>query len=109
MNTTSGELLEFIGEIHYAGHTSQWHPLLNKLIDITQSNKAFFLLQGLGNQQPLIMELQANFECPESALLDYRSRPFKCPSYQITKYLTAGRGFWINLQIQQLAKPEYIQ
>ena len=41
MNTTSGELLEFIGEIHYAGHTSQWHPLLNKLIDITHSKCSF--------------------------------------------------------------------
>jgi len=99
MNTSSGELLEFIGEIYHAGHTSQWHPILNKLIDITQSNKAFFLLQELGNQQPLIMELQANFECPESALLDYRSRPFKCPGYQITKYLTAGESTNVNRHI----------
>jgi hypothetical protein len=93
MDTSSGELLAFIGKIYHAGHTSQSHPILNRLIDITQSNKAFFLLQGLGNQQPLIMELQANVECPGSALLDYRSRPFNCPHYQITKYLTAGRGF----------------
>ena len=99
MDTSSGELLEFIGNIYQAGHMSQRHPIRVKLIDITQSNTAFFLLQELGKQQPLIMGLQANVECPGSALPDYRSRSFKCPGYQITKYLTAGESTNVNRHI----------
>ena len=92
MDTSSGELLEFIGEIYHIGHTANWHPVLNIPIDIIQSNKTFFLLEELGNQQPSIMELQASFEYSQSALLDYQSRPFACPTYQSTKYLTTGES-----------------
>ena len=92
MDTSSGRLLEFISEIYHAGHTAKWHPVLNQLIDIPQSNEAFFLLEELGNQQPLIIGLQANFEYSQSALLDYQNRPFACPTYQITKHLTAGES-----------------
>jgi DNA-binding CsgD family transcriptional regulator len=99
MELSSGKLLEFISEIYHAGHTGQWQPVLNKLLDITQSNKAFFILHELGNQQPLIMELQANFEYCQSALLDYQSRPFTCPTYQITKHLTAGESTNANKHI----------
>jgi DNA-binding CsgD family transcriptional regulator len=99
MDISSGELLDFIGEIYQAGYTANWQPVLNRLADITQSNKAFFLLQGLSNQQPLIMELQANFEYCQSALLDYQSRPFKCPTYQSTKYLTEGESTNANKHI----------
>jgi hypothetical protein len=91
--------VNFSGNIYQAGHMSQWHPIRVKLIDITQSNTAFFLLQELGKQQPLIMGLQANVECPGSALPDYRSRSFKCPGYQITKYLTAGESTNVNRHI----------
>ena len=99
MDISSGELLEFIGEIYQAAYTANWHPVLNRLLDITQSNKAYFLLQELGNQQPLIMELQANFEYSQTALLDYQSRPFKCPTYQSTKYLTEGESTNANKHI----------
>jgi DNA-binding CsgD family transcriptional regulator len=99
MDISSTELLEFIDEIYQASYTANWHPVLNRLLDITQSNKAFFLLQELGNQQPLIMELQANFEYCQSALLDYQSRPFKCPTYQSTKYLAEGESTNANKHI----------
>tara|TARA_R110002167_G_scaffold18873_5_gene70184 strand:- start:2481 stop:3590 length:1110 start_codon:yes stop_codon:yes gene_type:complete len=99
MDKYSGELLEFIGEIYQAGLTGKWLSVLNKLIDITQSNKAFFFLQELDNDQPLIMELQTTFEYPQSALLDYQSRPFKCPCYQSTEFLTEGDSINVNKHI----------
>ncbi|PKG98528.1 hypothetical protein [Paraglaciecola sp. MB-3u-78] len=99
MEIRSGELLEFIGEIYQAAYTGEWPPVLNRLIDITQSNKAFFFLQELDNQQPLIMELQTTFEYSQSVLLDFQSRPFKCPTYQSTKYLTAGESTNANKYI----------
>jgi DNA-binding CsgD family transcriptional regulator len=92
-------MLEFIGEIYHAGYTANWEPVLNRLIDITQSNKAFFYLKELDNQQPLFMELRATFEYPQSALLDYQSRPFKCPSYQSAKHLSEGKSIYVNKHI----------
>jgi DNA-binding CsgD family transcriptional regulator len=99
MHISSGELLEFISEIYQAGYTANWHPVLNRLLNITQSNKAFFLLQELGNQQPLIMDLQANFEYSQSAILDYQSRLFTCPTYLGTKYLAEGESTNANKHI----------
>lgn len=64
LNLTSVELSEFIGEIYDAALTSQWGDVLDKLIDVTQSNKAFFFLQKLTDEQPLIMEFKTNFEYP---------------------------------------------
>jgi hypothetical protein len=46
MPLSSDELLEFIGEIYHAGLTGQWQAVLTKLIDSTQSNKAFFFLKN---------------------------------------------------------------
>jgi DNA-binding CsgD family transcriptional regulator len=99
MPLSSDELLEFIGEIYKAGLTGQWQSVLNKLINTTQSNKAFFFLQELDSEQPLIMELQTTFEYSQSALLDYQSRPFQGPGYQITKYLTEGESTYVNRHI----------
>ena len=99
MDKSPRELLEFIGEIYQAGLTAKWQPVLNKLIDITQSNKAFFFLQELDNKQPLIMELQTTFEYSQTALLDYQSRPFKCLCYQTTKFLTEGDSINVNKHI----------
>jgi DNA-binding CsgD family transcriptional regulator len=99
MPLSSDELLEFIGEIYHAGLTGQWQAVLTKLIDSTQSNKAFFFLKKLDSEQSLIMELQTTFEYSQSALLDYQSRPFEGPGYQITKYLTEGESTYVNKHI----------
>ena len=75
------ELSSLIGDIYNAPLTGKWAEILDKIIDITQSNKAFFFLQEVEPVKPLILEFQINFDYSRQALLEFQNRheddPFK--------------------------------
>jgi len=96
LNLSPVELSEFISEIYQAAMTSNWGHVLNQLIDITQSNKAFFFLQKLDVEHPLIMEIKCNFEYPPNTLLEYQSRPFDDPLYQGMRWGIEGDPYNLN-------------
>ena len=62
LKISNSELSELIADIYDSALTNDWSELLCKLIDITQSNKAFFFLQKLNQKEPLLMEFKANFK-----------------------------------------------
>lgn len=90
------ELSELIGDIYESALTGNWDSALERIMDVTQSNKVFFFLQKLNSEKPLIMELRTNFTYSEQVLIDYQSRPFDDPYHQTTKLLTEGESHYCN-------------
>ncbi len=89
---TSTDLSLLIGDIYDAALTSEWSDVLNKIIDATQSNKAFFFLQKLDEPKPLLSEFKINFDYSIDVLNDYQSRVFEDPRYQVTKNAIEGES-----------------
>ena len=56
------DLSELIRHIYAATLTRCWDDFLSNMIELTQSNKAFFLLQKLTEPQPAILNLKINFD-----------------------------------------------
>lgn len=108
-NLTSNELSEMIGDIYDSALSSDWDDFLGRLIDVTQSNKAFFFLQNFNEKTPLFIEFKANFQFPNQALLDYQNRPFDDPFYNVTKSCIEGEAFYCNklLDISEYKRSEY--
>jgi DNA-binding CsgD family transcriptional regulator len=92
-----------IGDIYDAALSAKWPPVLDKIIDYTGSNKAFFFLQKLNSLTPVLVEMQTNFSYPSQILLDYQTRPQDDPLYQVTKDMTQGDTLYLNAHID-LAK-----
>jgi len=109
INITPIELSEFIGEIYDAALTGNWSEVLDKFIDITQSNKAFFFLQKLDSVQPLILEIKTNFEHSQQAVIEYQSRIEEDPFYSMTKMIPEGEFVNYNdyVDISQHENTEY--
>lgn len=97
---SNGELSDLIGQIYDAGLTGQWTALLDQVIDITQSNKAFIYLQKLSSQNPLLLEFQANFEYSADVLNDFYGRTFEDPYYQVIKTEVEGESINLNKRIK---------
>jgi len=81
INLSSSELSELIGDIYNTPLTGKWAEVLDKIIAVTQSNKAFFFLQEVEPIKPLILEFQINFDYSRQALQEFQIRheedPFK--------------------------------
>lgn len=93
---SNSELSTLIGDIYEGSLTGEWNATLNKIMDYTQSNKAFFFLQPLKTDTPLILELVTDFDIPPDALLYYQSHPLDDPCHQTTRLLTEGESHYCN-------------
>jgi DNA-binding CsgD family transcriptional regulator len=102
---------DLIGDIYDAALTTKWSPVLDKIIDYTGSNKAFFFLQKLNSPMPVLVEIQTNFSYPSQALLDYQTRPKDDPLYLVTKDMTQGDTLYLNehIDIATYRHTEYYQ
>lgn len=89
------ELSLFIGDIYNATLTEQWDDVLAKLMDYTQSNKAFFFLHNHLTATPLTMNVKANFDLPLDALAQYQQRATEDPGYELTRFMSEGE--WMNI------------
>lgn len=96
LTISNSELSALIGDIYQGSVTGEWEPVLNQLIEITDSNKAFFFLQQFDTEQPLIMEYKACFDSPANALSDYHQRAMEDPGLEYTRFMTEGDWIYIN-------------
>jgi DNA-binding CsgD family transcriptional regulator len=99
LNINNTELSELIGDIYDAALTSKWSDVLDKIIDTTQSNKAFFFLQKLDSPEPMLMEFNTTFEYPEGKLIEYQQRFDEDPFYQVSKMASEGETLNLNKHI----------
>lgn len=90
------KLLHLIGEIYQGALTGEWDEVLNQVMAITKSNKAFFFLQQLNVEQAFILEVQSDFSLCPNALLKYKSRQHEDPGYSVTKYMVEGDCEYVN-------------
>lgn len=95
------ELSELIGDIYEAVHTEDWSVPFDKISDVTQSNKIFFLLQDIEASEPLVMVSKFNFDYPTKALLDFQSRHKEDPFRKVTDTLTEGESCHVNEYLKQ--------
>ncbi len=98
---TTQEFSELIGDIYEAVHTEDWSVPFDKISDITQSNKIFFLLQDIEASEPLLMVSKFNFDYPTEALVDFQSRHTEDPFRVVTNTLTEGESCHVNAYLQQ--------
>jgi len=96
INLTNADLSQLIGDIYDAALTSEWVGVLDKIIEATQSNKAFFFLQKLDEPRPLLSEFKINFDYSMDAFNDYQNRVFEDPRYQVTKNAIEGESLNLN-------------
>lgn len=85
-----------IGQIYDAPLSGKWAPVLDNILDALNANKAFFFLQRLTENLPVIVNMQCNFSFPNEALLEYQTRPLEDPLYHVTKTITQGDALNIN-------------
>ncbi|MCW8866056.1 MAG: LuxR C-terminal-related transcriptional regulator [Colwellia sp.] len=93
---SNSELSKLIGDIYEGSLTGEWQNVLNTFMDYTASNKAFFFLQKMEEEAPLILELATNFDIPPEALLYYQENPLDDPYHQTTSLLTEGESHYCN-------------
>lgn len=93
------KLSELIGDIYQGALTGKWDDVLNQVMVITKSNKAFFFLQQLNVEQAFILEVQSNFSLCPQALLKYKSRQQEDPGYVVTKYMVEGDCEYVNAHV----------
>lgn len=84
------ELSSFIGEIYDAAITAQWSEVLDKLIEMTGSNKAL-IMQDFTQEKPPILALNSDVEYSHLALTHYQQRLNEDPFYLSTKDEPAGK------------------
>jgi len=108
---SNGDLSELIGDIYDAPLTGKWADILDKIIDITQSNKAFFVLQKLEDSKPLLLEFQTTFDHCPNVLKNYNERFKEDPFYKVTKVATEGESLDLSdyIDLVELKKSEYYQ
>lgn len=108
---SNSKLSSLIGDIYDGSLNGNWQPVLDKIMDYTGSNKAFFFLQELTSDIPLILEITSNFAIPQQALLDYQSNPIDDPCWQTTRLLTEGESHYCNefIDINEQKKSDYFQ
>jgi|GEM_PF-2310207 len=111
INLGNGELSELIGKIYDAALTGKWADVLDKIIDSTQSNKAFFMLHKLSEPKPLLLEFQTNFDYSPEILKEYHQRFKEDPFYRVTKVATEGESINVNnyIDIAHYKNTEYYQ
>ena len=90
------KLSQLIGDIYQGAMTGEWDGVLEEIMAITKSNKAFFFLQQLNIEQAFILEVQSNFSLCPKALLEYKSRQYEDPGYSVTKYMVEGDCEHVN-------------
>ena len=106
------ELSELISDIYQGALTGDWQPSLHKIMEYTESNKAFFILSKIGDDSPIVLELTTNFDFPEQALIGYKENPIEDdPCFQTTKLLTEGEYHYCNevIDLQQHKHTKYFQ
>jgi len=111
INLSNGELSALIGDIYDAPLTGRWTEVLDKIIDFTQSNKAFFVLQKLNEPKPLLLEFQTTFDHCPNVLKDYNARFKEDPFYKVTKVATEGESLNLSdyIDLAQLKNTKYYQ
>jgi len=111
INLSNGELSALIGDIYDAPLSGGWADVLDKIIDITQSNKAFFVLQKLKEDKPLLLEFQTTFDHCPNILKDYNARFKEDPFYKVTKISTEGEALNLcdYIDLAQLKSSQYYQ
>lgn len=90
------EFSELVGQIYDSALTGDWTIPLDRLVELTGSNKAFFILQELGSDNPLIMEVKATFDLDMDAITTYQQRAFEDPGYEYLRMLTEGDHLYVN-------------
>ncbi len=98
-----------ITQVYEAPLSGEWAGVLNNVIDVLDANKAFFFLQDLAQDAPILVNMQCAFDFPESALVEYQSRPLEDPLYHVTKTICQGDALNINnfISIEQHEDSEY--
>ena len=108
---SSAELSSLIAQIYSATLTRCWDAFLNHIIEITQSNKAFFLLQKLDTHEPALLNMKINFDYNVNVLNDYYSRPEQDPLYQLIKDIPQGEVIYCNehINVDEFIDTEYFR
>ena len=105
-------LSRVIGQAYQSALDGSWEPLLRDIKDLTESNKAFMLLQSSVTQQPLKLELVCDFDFPGEALVEYQQQPYtEDPCFQTTRLLTEGETHYCNeyIDLTTLKDDTYFQ
>ncbi len=107
----SAELSNLIAQIYAATLTRCWDDFLNRIIDITRSNKAFFLLQKLTEPEPALLNMKIAFDYDIDVLHDYYSRPEQDPLYQLIKEIPQGEVIYCNehVNVDDFTDTEYFR
>ena len=84
------EVSTLIHTIYHSVLHADWQPFLQKICDITGSNKAFFYLVDHHSQTPPYTSYRINFAYDLAVVLDFQRRQFEDPGYQITRFETEG-------------------
>ena len=90
-NTVPFEVVsELIGQIYQAGLDGHWADVMDRVIALTASNKAFFFFQKLDQSTPLVLEFRSTFDFPYEAYSAYQKRTLEDPLYQTMSNMLEG-------------------
>jgi len=103
------ELSELIGRVYQAALMNEWSSLLDKIITVTNSNKAFIVLNNTSKKKPLVFKFQTNFSVSKELLEEYYARFEEDPFYGVTKAVIEGESLNISdyLQHSEIEKSDF--
>lgn len=106
---STNEFSELVECIYGAALTADWSSALNRIMEITNSNKAFFFLQNVIDNELVFMEFCTNFDYSSQVLLNYKNRTMEDPFYQVTKIVPEGNFVYCNehIDINEISHTEY--
>lgn len=109
INISTIEFSELVEDIYSAALTTDWSSALNRIMEITHSNKAFFFLENVTDNELVFMEFYTTFDYSSQVLLDYKSRTLEDPFYQVTKIVPEGGFVYCNehIDINEISNTEY--
>ena len=108
---TETMLSELIGQIYSATLTRSWDDVLNRIIQLTSSNKAFFFIEKLNETTPALLALKTTFDYDPHILTAYQHEPLQDPFYQAMKDLQQGDTVYCNklIAIEDFLDTSYYQ
>ena len=109
ISLSTHEYSALLSEIYDAALSGEWNTVLNTIIEVTNSNKAFFYLKNINKQSPYILEFKATFQHSSQTLMDFQQRIGEDPYYK--KSLMATEGEIINgddiVNVKDIEDTEY--
>ena len=90
------ELNELVGELYQSALSGKWSGVLHRIAAATHSNKAFFYLHQVSQDNPMMIEVASTLDYPANAVRHYQMHHKEDPYYAVTRTMSEGDLLCLN-------------